>query len=158
MTSQNIEDLIIKIRKAKQKDLQFIEKLARKAPEVMGPEGIGMTVSDFKYIISKKSNLVVVALVDSERAGFAMGKIGYPTKTDAELYYIYVKKKYAGKGVGFAMLSKIEKMLKRQGIEYLYTEAPAGNKRAMKFYKKMGFSEGCRYIELEKALKGRKKR
>ena len=54
---------------------------------------------------------------------------------------ISVAKEYRGKGLAKKLYSQAEKKARKSGIERIYVKAYAENKRAISFYKRLGFIE-----------------
>ena len=66
------------------------------------------------------------------------------------LYFLMIKREFQGKGIGTAIVRKVELMAKKAGASFIRLDAYPG-KKAILFYKKMGFKYGGRVKYYEEA-------
>lgn len=98
-----------------------------------------------------KEDTVFVAVSGGKVIGFIIGRTeywhdGYHGQVDE----LVVSDEYQGKGVGTALMDRMERLFRSKGIKNmsLYTSPKA---KAMDFYRKKGFKE-AEYVILEKEL------
>ena len=90
-----------------------------------------------------------------ERDGQIIGAASFGALRDSddkqtgELYSIYVLPEYWSKGAGRALFDAACSALYKDGYARMFLWALAENKRALRFYRKMGMNEaGCRTITI----------
>jgi len=92
---------------------------------------------------------ILVAKVNGKKAGFVLYKIDkwfYPWYRDDIrrnlcVLELFVDEKYRGKGVGTALMKRIEEIAKKKNVKLIFLYVHVKNKKAIKFYKKLGFGE-----------------
>ena len=80
--------------------------------------------------------------IEKKTLGLILGHFLYQDQKsiDYEILHLAVLKKYRGKGVGFLLLSELEKQLKTvEKCIKIYLEVRAENKFAIKLYQKLGY-------------------
>ena len=80
--------------------------------------------------------------IKKKTLGLILGHFLYQDQKsiDYEILHLAVLKKYRGKGVGFLLLSELEKQLKTvEKYIKIYLEVRAENKFAIKLYQKLGY-------------------
>ncbi|QDB71114.1 GNAT domain-containing protein [Serratia phage Moabite] len=60
--------------------------------------------------------------------------------------YLYVQREYRGFGYGSALVDQVRNFAKIQQVDQLSLSVKSRNKRAIKFYKRYGFSEQTKYF------------
>jgi GNAT superfamily N-acetyltransferase len=102
---------------------------------------------------------VLLARCDSECAGFALFFPNYSTFLALPGIYLedlYVKPHFRGKGIGFALLSRLAEIAVERGCGRMEWEVLNWNEPSIQFYKKLGASpmeEWTRYRLSGDALK-----
>lgn len=86
----------------------------------------------------------VVAERDGHLIGFAQGALGDAHDTvraarPAKLDRLYVQARFAGIGVGTALLATIEATMADEGVDRLWLTTWVGNARALAFYPRRGY-------------------
>ena len=80
--------------------------------------------------------------IEKKTLGMILGHFLYQDQKsiEYEILHLAVLKKYRGKGVGFLLLSELEKQLKTvEKCIKIYLEVRAENKFAIKLYQKLGY-------------------
>ena len=80
--------------------------------------------------------------IEKKTLGMILGHFLYQDQKsiDYEILHLAVLKKYRGKGVGFLLLSELEKQLKTvEKCIKIYLEVRVENKFAIKLYQKLGY-------------------
>ena len=80
--------------------------------------------------------------IEKKTLGLILGHFLYQDQKsiEYEILHLAVLKKYRGKGVGFLLLSELEKQLKTvEKCIKIYLEVRAENKFAIKLYQKLGY-------------------
>ena len=80
--------------------------------------------------------------IEKKTLGLILGHFLYQEQKsiEYEILHLAVLKKYRGKGVGFLLLSELEKQLKTvEKCIKIYLEVRAENKFAIKLYQKLGY-------------------
>jgi ribosomal protein S18 acetylase RimI-like enzyme len=94
-----------------------------------------------KIIADPKSNLLVTE-VDGQVRGFCGGgksRDKDASKSVAEIYSIYLDHTFFGKGLGKALLKKMEKLLEEKGFDTATLWVLTTNEKARRFYEKQGY-------------------
>jgi ribosomal protein S18 acetylase RimI-like enzyme len=90
------------------------------------------------------TSLVLLAIVDDERVGIAVGFFGMSTFRARPLLNIHdlaVLPQYQGKGIGPALLEGVEERARREGCCRLTLEVLDDNERARGVYRRFGFED-----------------
>ncbi|MBI5229393.1 GNAT family N-acetyltransferase [Candidatus Micrarchaeota archaeon] len=87
----------------------------------------------------------VVAALDGIVIGRAFLKLGRGRASHVANFGIFIDEGFQGKGIGRILMRELFNYAKSIGVEKLEDEAFSDNKRALRFYKKLGFRiEGVR--------------
>ncbi|MEM0489707.1 MAG: GNAT family N-acetyltransferase [Ignisphaera sp.] len=126
--------LDIIFRKAKHSEADDIFKIYNDSIEYLDKESKEWIES----IIRKRSKRarIYVAIVDEKVVGFA---IVYKKRNNAYIDALAVDIKYRGKGIGSCLLSYIEGVLSREGVEKIYLTVKNHNNKALGIYIKNGY-------------------
>jgi GNAT superfamily N-acetyltransferase len=97
-------------------------------------------------LLSAPGTRFIVAERDGHMIGFAQLALGsihelVPTRPAAELNRLYVQERFAGSGVGTALLREAEALAAAQGAVTLWLTGWAGNHRALAFYARRGYED-----------------
>lgn len=116
-----------------------------------------MDPDEFRFCITNQKGVFLIAEEENKIAGFV-----YADARDANesferryacLVYIAVIPEFRGKGIGRELYSECEDRLKKLGITNLYCWANAeDNDRTLNFMKANNFSEGHKYIWMDKKI------
>ena len=71
---------------------------------------------------------------------------------EATINYLFVHKNYQGRGIGAALLKEVIKQTDKMGIGELHVGTEKDNTRALRLYRKHGFTK--EYLQLERVKEG----
>ena len=106
-----------------------------------------MTLLDLKEI-KENNGKCYLAIEDGKAIGLIMGIIykydefdylDYKCPKAGEIIELIVTSKVRSKGVGQALMSKLEEYFKLEGCEYILVDVFAYNENGIKFYDKQGY-------------------
>lgn len=137
----------MKIRSANKSDMKNVEKLLN-LPELKMATGENISAKILSGYIDKKYFLV--AEENKEIIGTVMGE--KLRNGGLSLWYLAVKKDAREKGVGSALIDKIEKNMISEKRDWIILYAPIKNQKTIKFYKNRGYSKGIIHVEFLKYL------
>lgn len=121
-------------------------------------EEVVRTYLDYTLEVVKKeenSKKIFVAVIDSMTVGWVVAHITTDDTPDVALKrYGYVSeltvlREYQKRGIGVALMSKVEEFVKSQGLDWMELNVSAGNK-ALDFYHKLGYKDDS--VRMEKKL------
>lgn len=96
-------------------------------------------IDHYDEVYTKNRGVLLVALDDGKVIGTAgIRRLHYDV---AELKRIWLLEEYHGQKIGYQMVSRLLEFAKAQGYFFAYLETTRHNKRAVGFYKKIGFYE-----------------
>jgi ribosomal protein S18 acetylase RimI-like enzyme len=102
------------------------------------------------------SEYCLVAEVDGKLAGFIIAntiiKEGTAWKRYGYLAWIGVDEAFQRTGLGDRLYRKLEEKLLGDGVRIIMCDTEAGNKGAIKFFGKLGFTESAEHVWLAKNL------
>ena len=142
------------IRKATIKDFEKLKdiKLESKKDEMKYSDSlkplsktIDIYFEYFKDELKKKNSTVFIA-EDKKPIGIIIATFFQPLRISkfARKGYVsnlYVKKNYRNRGIGKKLLHTSLKWLKENNIKYISLEIHLDNKKALKFYRDLGFKD-----------------
>jgi ribosomal protein S18 acetylase RimI-like enzyme len=103
------------------------------------------------------SEYCLVAEVDSQMAGFIIAntiiKEGTAWKRYGYLAWIGVDEPFQRTGLGDRLYRKLEEKLLADGVRMIMCDTEAGNKGAIKFFEKLGFTGAAEHVWLAKNLR-----
>ncbi|MBW2995323.1 GNAT family N-acetyltransferase [Candidatus Woesearchaeota archaeon] len=144
----------MKIRKATIKDIKEIAELLReydvhehKLDKRRKIEKIKDIITFNKKLIRHPKVVFFVAEVNGKLAGMVSGEYRDSAIDRTGIFHnIIVTEKFRGKGIGKKLLKEIEKYFRKKRCSKMHSLVRPKNKRALKFYKKIGFKveEGFR--------------
>jgi ribosomal protein S18 acetylase RimI-like enzyme len=100
------------------------------APSWNNPE------ADIQRKMDVQRELFLVALVEQKLVGTAMA--GYDGHR-GWVYYVAVKQEHRRRGIGSALMRRVEVDLARMGCPKLNLQVRASNKKVVAFYKRLGY-------------------
>jgi ribosomal protein S18 acetylase RimI-like enzyme len=146
----------IAVRRASEADTQVLSLLntdvqslhASALPERFkppGPDTFPETVA--RTLLANHNNLVFIAEVDSEPAGYAYGEVVHLPKSslrhawdEVHLHHINVRPAYRRKGVASALLDSVRAAAAEIGISLVTLQVWTFNKEAQAFLQRQGFT------------------
>ncbi|MGB9592417.1 MAG: GNAT family N-acetyltransferase [Candidatus Kryptoniota bacterium] len=144
---------IIKIRRAREADLDRIVKISTSVREIENYSGQQMTREDFLQFVRSRTALMFVAEVNGET-------IGYITVYKAGNYfylpYAVVDRHWRGQGVGGALLKYVEGLAQKAGAEYILMSVYKDNSKVHSILKLHGYKASRELIQYSKVIKGKK--
>lgn len=111
-------------------------------------------VKYYKSLASGKYGQCIIAYDGKKAVGyaaFAEKDFGYRKSKYVEIENMGVDPNYRSQGIGKKLIDEIEKRAKKNGATKLYVSAYFKNKRAISFYKSLGFYETG--LELDKKIR-----
>lgn len=146
------------IRKATTRDFEPLYKIGLETPEFkVGTSGDFMERDEFLSAIENPNGTFFIAEADGKAIGFI-----YANRKDVErapktrwacLVYIVVKPKYRKMGIAQRLYEKCAKELRSFGVNNIYCWANSESDGSIvKFMKKNNFSEGHKYIWMDKEI------
>lgn len=135
---------MLRIRKAAAKDASIILSLVRElATYEREPKAVIATISDIRRDgFSRNPRFhAIIAEWNGKPAGMALFFPYYSTwqgRTGFFVEDLIIRKKFRGKGVGFALMSRIARIAVAEGGSGMRWEVHSWNKEAIRFYRKIG--------------------
>jgi ribosomal protein S18 acetylase RimI-like enzyme len=114
--------------------------LAQEVLDHFSPAAVGATLSQPD-----------VSVIIAERLGHLVGFAQIRNSVDdsrisghlsAELERLYVQERFAGKGIGWQLLTRAEDLAREQGASALWLTVWVGNTRALAFYPRQLYEDG----------------
>src|SRR3989344_6720096 len=148
----------MKIHKADKKDFEGYSILRKESLEYykkISDEKLRFSdkqiKSEFEEVLSNPKRVLLIIEEDKNIKGFVIGtliKNNYQCNT--HLDEIYVDKKFRRRGFSKLLLNEFSKWSKLKKAKIVRLCVSVNNKKAMKFYKKIGFK--IKHFEMEKRL------
>jgi ribosomal protein S18 acetylase RimI-like enzyme len=112
-----------------------------------------------RQAIEQLLDLENYTIIVAELNGTTVGLIDYYVLpsiwekwNEATINYLFVHKDYQGRGIGAALLKEVVKQTDKMGIGELHVGTEKDNTRALRLYKKHGFTQ--EYLLLERVKEG----
>jgi len=124
------------IRNAEERDFMDIAKLAREC-KPMSTER-----NSIYHIFTKffsETSLILEQEKDGKIYGFLLGIISQDDPQEAYIHLFCLKDELRGRGFARAIIDKYKEIVKSKGCKKISLITKPINKKAIKFYKKMGF-------------------
>jgi len=106
---------------------------------------------------SSDPDYCLVAEVEGKVAGFVLAntieKEGTAWKKYGYLSWIGVDEAFQRFNLGLRLYRKLEDRLREEGVRMVIADTDAGNRGAIKFFEKLGFTERSKHIWLAKTLR-----
>jgi ribosomal-protein-alanine N-acetyltransferase len=103
------------------------------------------SLSDYRAELKRRDSEMLVVLNDSKPVGFIIGRrvpgSGPGNAPDAEIYNIGVAPDVQRCGIGSRLLSDFIERCRREAVHDVWLEVRSGNSKAIRFYKRFGFSK-----------------
>ena len=100
------------------------------------PAGISYSKTTLRYFLTIPSADCVVALDENKIAGFIVSEENPPL---AHIITLDVDQKHRRRGIGTALLEKLESNLAARGVRSILLEAASDNAAAVAFWKRHGY-------------------
>lgn len=148
---------MINIRLASLEDLPALYEIGKNTIElkVSSTEEF-MSMDELKWSIENPENIFLIAENNNRAVGFIYANSKDKDKPFKDRYaclvYLAVIPEFRRTGIAEKLYSQCEIKLKEIGINFIYGWANADSKQIIKFMKKHGFSEGHKYIWMDKKL------
>lgn len=91
-----------------------------------------------------KKGIFYVAEENSEIVGFISAQITLGKELWIDM--IVVRNEHRGKGIGTKLIKFVLPLAKRKGMKMVFLDAPAFNKKTLRFYKKIGLKKEKKFI------------
>jgi len=144
----------MKIRRATKKDAKELYQILNHTKELAGganEETYPMSIIT-GAIKNKKTDLVLIAEIEKEIAGFHISEVNKHKKLSFT-NDIFVKSKFRKMGIAKSLQKEYEKFCKKLGIKNLQIQTQTTNKKMQKVLSKFKFKKGDTFIFYEKILK-----
>ena len=138
---------MVTIRPAQLQDIALCERMAHD-PILRFPSG-GYPDSGFLKD-HLNSNYFLVAEADGKVVGWILGEA--LKAHGSALWFFIVDEPYRKQGVGTKLYEEFEKVLKKDGREWVFLTSHINNTAAKEFYLKNGFVQGEPHFEMAKNL------
>jgi len=142
----------VKIRMVKERDIDQIYKIgmATKAFSVSKKVRFYSKRELRKIIKSKNNFIMIIAEKNSRVIGFILFRA---TVDYAYIDNIAIIPEFRHKGIVTLLIKKCIDIIKRYKITYIFTSVRLDYQKPKRFWKKMGFREGYKFIWMEKFLR-----
>lgn len=141
----------IKIRKAREEDLDQVVRISAGVREIENYSGQRMDRNDFLQFVKSRTALMYVAENNGE-------VIGYITVYKAGNYfylpYAVVHRHWRGQGVGSAMLKYVEELAQKAGAEYILMSVYKDNSKVRSILKLHGYQPSRELVQYSKIIRG----
>lgn len=104
--------------------------------------------SDSEYCLVAEVNDKIVGFIIANtiiKEGTAWKRYGY-------LAWIGVDESYQRSGLGERLYQRLEELMKKSGVRMMICDTEAGNRGALKFFQKLGFTDSAKHVWLAKNL------
>jgi ribosomal protein S18 acetylase RimI-like enzyme len=96
------------------------------------------------HLLGREDVLVLVAEADGQLVGLAVGRIAllpgfFRQRRRGYIQDVYTREGYRGRGVGRALLARLEAWLRRQGVRRAELTVAVGNPQAEAFWERAGY-------------------
>jgi len=143
------------IRRARMEDLPAVVRMSHGVPEIENYPGQRMKVADFVHFVKPYGGMMLVAEAYKQVVGYITV---YPSENYFYLPYSVVRKEWRRRGVGSALLGKVEALAKESKVEYILMSAYIYNKRVHSFLKARGYVPSKKLVQYSKLIRASKKR
>lgn len=141
---------IINIRKGRLSYLDRLISLSKRTKELTDHNGEIMGKRIFRKWI--KEGFCLVLEKNGEINGFIIGEY-HKNSHYSYILYLVVSPKLRGKGLGRELIFRYLQECKRHRVKYIDLMTPTTARKTIKFYKKLGFELGHKYLYCCKKIK-----
>ena len=144
--------LKMKIRKAKESDIETILKKCKKTIEFQVDPNIkgSWSKKQIKNLINSKDDVVLIA-EENELIGFVIFAHHIPTHK-VTFENAWINPKHRGKEIISKLTKEGLKQLRKKGATYICGLAKEDNKSSIKFLKKNKFKKGCNFVWMHRNI------
>jgi ribosomal protein S18 acetylase RimI-like enzyme len=123
------------IRKVKEDDFLTIAEIATYCPPMVTER------NSIYHIFTKffTSTSLIIETENNKVLGFLLGFISQDNPEEAYIHLLCVIPQYRKKGLAKSMMDEFMTIINENGCRKVYLITSPGNKKAIKFYKKIGF-------------------
>jgi ribosomal protein S18 acetylase RimI-like enzyme len=97
----------------------------------------------FRYALTDRDALLVVATDDGEVVGMAMGEVNKPSTVSeeiaVELSSVFVRPSHRRGGIARALTAEVARFARRRGVDRVTLRTFAQNRGALRAWRRMGF-------------------
>ena len=137
------------VRKAQEKDIDFIMNLSKKTPE-LNPSKTGPCLPSKTELLEWINDDKTIFLVE-ENKGFLLAKLH--SSEWCMIDSLSVDPNFRKQGIATKLLNELDSILKEKKVEYISGLVLENFENSREFWKKKGFIEGKKLIWFEKELK-----
>ena len=144
---------MIKLRRAKRKDVNAVFSLGKKTPELNFQKNIHFHEKSelLEWVKHSKDNVFIVAECEKKIVGFLYAKI--VSHDWCILDNIAVLPSFRGNGVGRLLLNYFYNVMKQNKVTYVGLLVEPRHKKAISFWEKNNFKRGKNFIWYGKKIK-----
>ncbi len=150
--SRKAEEPQIVVRRAKSGDLPSVVRMSRGVREIENYPGQKMKQDDFVGFVEGYGGLMLVATVKEK-------VVGYVTVYESENYfylpYAVTAKAWRRRGVAGALLDEVERLAKKEKVEYIFMSAYLYNSAVHSFLKGRGYIASKKLIQYSRKIGSR---
>ena len=132
-----LRDMMISLRKHEEKANDYTWKITGRGEDLL--------MDEIEKMIEKHNCRIFVSKSSEEVLGFISGEVKEQKKYKPHFYgfisSLFVKKEYRRKGIAKALLQKLLKFFKSEGIEEITLRYIVGNHEGESFWKDLEFKE-----------------
>ena len=143
------------IRPARMSDLPAVVRMSNGVREIENYPGQRMRVDDFVHFVRGDGVRMLVAVAGGH-------VVGYVTVYESENYfylpYSVTKKDWRRRGVGSALLERVEALAKVAKVEYILMSVYVYNSSVHSFLRERGYVPSKRLIQYSKTITGKGKK
>lgn len=143
--------LEVNIRLAEIDDLAAIFHLGEKLFRPREVSNLYRTWDEYEVtgLFNSEPEYMLVAEVADALVGFSLGSVIEKTSTAwnyGHLVWLGVEEAFARRGVASMLFERFRKLMQENGVRMLIVDTQADNKRAIKFFRKKGFTNPIDHV------------
>lgn len=143
--------LEVNIRLAEIDDLAAIFHLGEKLFRPREVSNLYRTWDEYEVtgLFNSEPEYMLVAEVADSLVGFSLGSVIEKTSTAwnyGHLVWLGVEEAFARRGVASMLFERFRKLMQENGVRMLIVDTQADNKRAIKFFRKKGFTNPIDHV------------
>ena len=113
-----------------------------------GSEGLAVDRDSFYWLFSEFfKNTSFVVYSGNQVAGFLLGFISQSEQSQGYVYSIGVANEYQRQGIGKMLLESFQESILSYGANTIYLTTTPDNRKALSFYKSMGFEKPEKFLK-----------
>ncbi|VAX19393.1 hypothetical protein MNBD_NITROSPINAE02-1672 [hydrothermal vent metagenome] len=106
------------------------------------PPDISYDAETFLFYLIDKATVIFIAEVEGDVAGFVIFRPN--SSTEGGLVTIDVLPRFERRGIGGALLERVERTAREAGYSHIVLQTDVANENAIRFYEKHGYKTGNR--------------